>query len=73
MNASGILDRIKTVCDKISELHSILMGADGVIIDSWKCTTLKLHALNGEGVDVDTDDPNSICCPQLSDFDVYEQ
>ena len=70
MNASGILDRLRTVSDKISELHTVLTGADPVIVNGGKCMMLK--ATGEEGVDEGTDDPNSICCPQLSDFDVTE-
>lgn len=71
MNASGILDRLRAVSDKILELHNILLGADPTIVDGWKCATHNPNELKGEVVDDGTDDPNSICCPQESDFDVH--
>ena len=63
MNASGILERLSAVHDKIVELRALLKGSD--VVHTWTCPTDIPQDTGGN-----TDDPNRICHPQVFDFDV---
>lgn len=66
MNASGILTRLSDVQKKISELGLVMNGASPLIVAQWSCPDLT----SGQVINDTTDDPNCLCCPQLTDFDV---
>ena len=65
MNASGILERLGAVCEKIKDLRTALKEAHSDVVDAWTLPT----DIPPQEEDV-ADDPNRMCHPQVFDFDV---
>jgi hypothetical protein len=68
MNASGIQCRLDDVHKKKKELRGLLQAADAKVIAQWTCPNLD----SGYTINDSTDDPNCLCCPQETDFNVDE-